>query len=158
MAKSSSGATHVVRRPGARSVFTRSVRDDDGNVVDTLEFTPEQPLELTPEQLSAVQEDLGIALAIVEPDTDRPGRYDVNWEETHRVRREAGAKEVDAPEPKRKHVGTGKRASKPEPVSEAEAIRQQLAETPNVSNKEVIDALAAKGVEVNSSQVSRERK
>lgn len=45
-----------------------------------------------------------------------------------------------------------------EPVSEAEAIRQYLAEHPNAGNKDVVAALAEQGIEVGSSQVSREKR
>lgn len=45
-----------------------------------------------------------------------------------------------------------------EPVSEAEAIRRFLQSSPESSNKEVVAALKERGIEVSSSQVSRERR
>lgn len=45
-----------------------------------------------------------------------------------------------------------------EPVTEAEAIRKKLEETPKATNKEIVEALAADGIKVSSSQVSRQKK
>lgn len=45
-----------------------------------------------------------------------------------------------------------------EPVSEAQAIRDYLAEHPEAANKDVIAALAERGIEIASSQVTRQRK
>ena len=44
------------------------------------------------------------------------------------------------------------------PVSEAESIRNYLTENPKASNKEVVEALGLLGIEINSSQVSTQRK
>lgn len=46
----------------------------------------------------------------------------------------------------------------PEPVSEAQAIRDYLTVNPNATNKAVVEALAEKGIEISSSQVTRQRK
>lgn len=45
-----------------------------------------------------------------------------------------------------------------EPVNEAQAIRDYLAEHPEAANKDVIAALAERGIEIASSQVTRQRK
>ena len=45
-----------------------------------------------------------------------------------------------------------------EPVSEAQAIRDYLTEHPEAVNKAVVEALAARGIEISSSQVTRQRK
>lgn len=49
-------------------------------------------------------------------------------------------------------------ATADEPVSEAQAIRDYLAENPNAANKDVVAALAERGIEISSSQVTRQRK
>lgn len=46
----------------------------------------------------------------------------------------------------------------PSPKSEAETIREYLAEHPDADNATVIEALGAMKIEVNASQVSRQRK
>lgn len=54
--------------------------------------------------------------------------------------------------------------SEPEPetesesVNEAQAIRDYLASNPDAANKDVVAALAEKGITIQSSQVSREKK
>lgn len=162
MAKASSGATYIVRRPGAVSSFRRSIRDESGEVQNVLVFDPDQPVELTADELEFIKDDIGHALAVAEPDEKRPGNYNVDWPKTLELRESLGASNGEPQEPKRKRVKTteAKKAEEPteEKVSEADAIRQQLAETPNASNKDVIESLAAKGYEVSGSQVSRERK
>lgn len=45
--------------------FSRSVRDEKGEVVERLTFTRGNPLELTEEQLEAVKGDIGNALVII---------------------------------------------------------------------------------------------
>jgi len=45
-----------------------------------------------------------------------------------------------------------------EPISEAQAIRDYLTEHPKVANKTVVKALAVRGIEISSSQVTRQRK
>ena len=45
-----------------------------------------------------------------------------------------------------------------EPISEAQAIRDYLTEHPEAANKAVVEALAARGIEISSSQVTRQRK
>lgn len=159
MADQNSGGTYVVRRPGARSTFQRSVQNEKGEVVDLLVFEPEQPVELNQQQMTAVKSDLGGALAIVEPDKSRPGRFNVDWDRTYKVFRD----EHDGREPpnqgkRRANVGTGKRVPKTEPTSEAGAIRAYLKANPKAENQEVVDALGKDGIKINSSQVSRERK
>lgn len=45
-----------------------------------------------------------------------------------------------------------------EPVSEAQAIRDYLTANPEATNKTVVEALAVDGIEISSSQVTRQRK
>ena len=51
----------------------------------------------------------------------------------------------------------GGSAAEKEPKSESELIADYIANNPEASNKDVVAALKAEGVEVNSSQVTKER-
>ena len=58
--------TYVMLKENWGSNFRRSVRDEEGNILETVEFTPGVPVELTDEQLAAVERDLDKCLLVLD--------------------------------------------------------------------------------------------
>jgi hypothetical protein len=68
-------AFHVMHLGGAPgAIFRRSVRDQNGNILRTLEFPQGKSVEVSKDDLEAIRKDLGNALHVCEchtPETDR---------------------------------------------------------------------------------------
>ena len=63
--------TEVMLKPSAQStVFRRTLRDQDGKELSTLEFYPGKPLSVTADVLKFLEPDLGHALVEVRRDAD----------------------------------------------------------------------------------------
>lgn len=74
----------VMLRKDAQGTHRRTLRDEDGEAIVTLEFDPGVPVILSPEEFEACKVSIGSALLIVEPD-ERGRPVPLSAEETEDI-------------------------------------------------------------------------
>lgn len=94
----------LIRAPGKSATFSRTVRDEKGNVVKTIDFSPGVPVLVEGDDLIPVMRDIGNTIFICEQDENNPSRINVLYRETSAfVEAELGI-EKDLSDLKKGHV------------------------------------------------------
>ncbi|MCC9603505.1 hypothetical protein LOC67_23395 [Stieleria sp. JC731] len=94
----------LVRAPGKRSPFRRSVRDEKDEAIKLLVFEPGIPVLCEGDDLAAVANDVGRAIFICEQDGTDPIRINILYDETSAFVEAAAGRELKLEGKRKMHV------------------------------------------------------